>query len=799
MLKNYFKVAYRNLVRDKFFSLLNILGLTAGVAAFLLISLYVRHELSYDNFHRNGDRIYTHITQYMTAEGPINGGTFSVLGGLEFEKKIPEIEHIAQLAPVGANLIGLTDRSFYEENIYYSDKDVFEVFDFPIIKGALDLESPYKAVVTESIAKKYFGDEDPIGQLITLDKSETYEITAVAKDLPNNSYIQFNLLLSNYVLLNKVIPGSELVSNQWGKYAHTFYLLKEGVSEQVVLDKMMAVAEESFHSRLHRSEEGKLWFKARMMPFQDIHLESGFKRGMSATSDMKYIYLFSAIAALILIIACVNYINLSTAKSIRRAKETGLRKVVGASRAQLVKLYITESFVLTTISVFLAFAIAERALPYYGRLVERELSLIYGGAEFIFTIIIINIVVSFIAGAYPAFKLSSYEPVEAIRGSKSPKGKKSLRRSLVLFQFLVAQLLIIATIVIQSQLQYLQNKDLGYNREQALYINAHGELKEEINVFKDKIRALPNVQSLAASDGVFTWSMISFFDLSSVEGNEDIEEDQMVVADVFVGEPEFVDVLEIEIVEGRRFDPDNTSDLKEGILINETAVKRFGWSDNPIGRKIDSWGGKYVIGVMKDFHNESLRAEIKPAFILVNQNAHQFVNLRLTGTDIPETIDQIEEAWNEMVEGRPLEYTFYDDKFDQHYKGEMRLGEIFTAFASLAIGISLLGLVGLTAFTAEQRLKEIGIRKVLGATIGQVMSLLSKEFIVLSLIAFVMAIPITFYSMNQWLSAFKYRIDIGLMVYMIAILASIGVAWLVVSLQAIKVARSNPVNVLRTE
>jgi len=796
MLKNYFKVAYRSLVRDKFFSILNILGLTVGVSAFLLITLFVRHELSFDQFHTKGDRIYTQITIYHTAEGPKGSDVSGIMAAKTLNEHVPEIENYAQLSFPDGNLVAVGENSFYEEGTYYASNDLFEIFDFPIIEGQPDLASPLKAVITEDIAIKYFGQIDVIGKIILLNKKDQYEVSAVVANPPKNSYIQFSILLSEYGLFES-INARKTERQKWSRAGYTYYLLGQGVEEATAIKKMNEAAEQYFPAHL-RTDAGEMLFDAKLMAYEDIHLRSGFKDGLSPTGDIRYVYLFSAIAVLILIIACVNYINLSTAKSLKRIKETGLRKVIGANRMQLMKLYLSESFVLTSISVVLAFAIAERVLPYYNQLIERELVLNYGGVEFVFTIIVINVLVSLMAGAYPAFKLSSYKPSEALRGAKSPKGKKTLRRSLVLFQFLVAQLLIIATIVIQSQLSYLQNKDLGYNREHALYIRTYGEMENNADVFKERLKAIPTVQKVAKSDGVFTLAALTFFKLKDVEGNEDADANEYIIADVYHGDEGFLDLLEIEILQGRGFDKANSSDAKEGIIINEAAVIRFGWV-NPIGKKLDVWGTRYVVGVMKDFHNESLRAEITPIFVTLDSETSGYINLRISPENMSATLKQVEAEWNKLAPDRPFDYTFYDDKFDQHYKSEMRLGDIFVVFASIAIGISLLGLVGLTAFSAEQRLKEMGIRKVLGASVKQLMMLLSKEFVVMSGVAFVVAVPITYYVMEGWLEVFKYRIEIGVLVYGIAILSSIGVACLVVSFQSFKVANTNPSDVLRME
>lgn len=797
MLLNYLKTAYRNLTRDRFFSLLNLFGLTVGITAFLLIVLYVRFELSFDQFHEKGDRIRAFHMVYSTAEGKAGSDRLSFLAGKALEAHLPDFEEVVQLSGGYDVLLTVDQQGYNDHSWFYSDNSIFEVFDFPVKEGKPRLDEANTAVITESLARRYFGNVDPIGKTIKKDKKEEYLITAIAEDTPANSYIQFGLLLSDQTMIKELADSDESEDNKWGSSASTYFLLAKDVSDEQVLEKMTAVADEHFSSSLFRAENGDLRFTPRLMPYEDIHLRSGFKRGLNSTSDIRYVYLFSSIAFLILLIACINYVNLSTARSLKRAKETGLRKVIGATRGQLIRHYLAESLTLTTISVFLAFAIAERILPYYNSVIDRELSLQYNGLEFIFTMVVVNLVVGLAAGAYPALKLSAFKPIEALRGAKGPGGKKRVRRGLVLIQFIVAQLLIVATIVIQSQLNYLQNKDLGYNKEHVLYIDTYGELTGHKEAFMKALQDLPSVTSASYSEGIFTNATITFLNLNELEGNEDADPKEYVVADLFNADAGFLDVMEIDIIEGRGFIDSIASDRREAILINETAAKIFGW-ENPIGKKIVRWDGpKYVIGVMKDFHNESLRAEITPTFVVLDPDVDQYANVRILPQDVPATIDKMEEAWSQLVPGRPFEYTFYDDKYDQHYKSERQLGEIFFIFASLAIGISLLGLVGLTAFTTEQRLKEVGIRKVLGASVKKLILLLSNEFVLLCSIAFVITTPVTYYLMQDWLEVFKYRIDIGVPVYLVALVASLGVGWLVVCLQSVRVARSNPANVLR--
>lgn len=799
MLKNYLKIAYRSLVRDRFFSLLNIFGLTTGITAFILIALFVRAELSFDKFHSKLDRIYAMETVYMTPEGNRAEDSFAYLSGLLFHEHIPQIEGLVQLHGGYNRVFSIEDQVFYDESWYYGNDDLFKVFDFPTIKGTPQLSTDKTVVLTESIARKYFGDEDPIGKLIKFEKKTDLTVTAVVADPPPNSYIQFSMVISDVGRVTKIQKRDQKYDGHWGQTAKTYLMLADGADIKEVKTKMVAVAEEHFTSRFHRDDKGVLRFEPHVRPFSEIHLESGYQDGMSATGDIRYVYLFSTIALLILLIACINYINLATARSLKRAKETGLRKVLGADRRQIIIQYLSESVVLTTVSVCLAFAIAERVLPAYNTLIGRELSLSYGSADFIIVLIVVNLLVSLLSGAYPAFKLSSFSPTDAIKGGKAPKGKKRVRRALVMLQFMIAQLLIVATIVIQSQLSYMQNKDLGYNKDHVLYIDTHGEIDQNTAAFKQSILSIPGVENMAYSDGVFTWAAITFFDLKDVEGNEDADPKDLVIADVFSGGVNFAELMGIELISGRNFSDSIGSDVKEAILINEAAVRRFNW-DEPLGKRLKAWGGnREVIGVVKDFHNESLKAEITPSFIVIEKEPSAFANIRIAPTEVAETMDRIEEVWYEFVEGRPMEFTFYDDKFDQHYKTERQLGHIFLIFSSLAIGISLLGLIGLTAFNAEQRLKEIGIRKVLGASIQKLILLLSSEFVWLCGIAFVITSPITYYLMDNWLEAFKYRINVDAVIYLIALIATLGVGWAVVAFQSVKVARANPAEVLRSE
>ena len=798
MLRNYIKMAYRHLRKDKLFSVLNIFGLTVGITAFLLISIFIRFELGHDRFHANVDRIYSHKMSYYSAEGPKGSDRMLILAAEALQTHVPEIENIAQLINVGDEvLVNTEEKSFYLEAFYHSDNQVFEMFDIPVLEGDIDLNTPGKAVLTESTSKRLYGDESALGKTFELDKEQSFEVTAVVKDLPANSYLQFEALMSKSDFMKGLMARKD-PSRRWSYPGHTYFMLSEGADPEEVKKKMYAAGEEHFFRGSFQNNDGSFRYEPVLYPFKDIHLRSGFAYGLSRVGNIQYVYLFASIAFLILLIACINYINLVTARSVRRAKEVGLRKVVGASKGELVRLYLAESLVMTTIAVLFAFALAERLLPFYSELIDRELSLNYWGAEFFITLIGINLLVSLLAGLYPAFKLSRMKPVNALKGAAGPRGKARTRKSLVVFQFFISQLLLVATIVIHTQMNYMKTKDLGYDRENALYIETYEELGDQVATFRNELERLPGVKQVALSDGVFSKNTIGIFSLKTIEGNEDIEQDEGFVANYFSADQNFIELMGLEMVLGRSFDPDS-NDEKESVIINEAAMRKFNWED-PLSHNFKAFGStRKVIGVMKDFHDESLKADINPALILLKPKSSSFVNIRLNPGDIQAAMADIDDLWNSMVDDRPLDYHFYDQRYDQFYKSEMRLGQIFTLFAGLAISISLLGLIGLTTFAAEQRIKEISIRKVLGAPLRQLIALLSKEFVVLILIASVICIPITYHFLNQWLEAFKYHIEINAFTYILSIVIALGIAWTTIGYRSIKVAKANPVKYLRNE
>lgn len=799
MLYNYLKLAIRRLRKEKLFTILNVTGLTVGIAAFILLFVYVRHELSYDKFHTKVDDIHVIGWKLNARDGFTQSEGFSIKGARLMDERIPEMKlmtHVSGLSD--KRLLTVGEAAYYESEVIFADDNFLKIFDFELLQGTDKLGEPSTAMVTSTLAEQYFKGQNPIGQLMKIDGEGEFEITAIVADPPANSHLQFRIIVSN---LNKLSRGIDNPNEAypWGHFASNYVLLSEGADLSQVQKKMDELGAAEFPEHLtSKNEEGVTVSNNYLLPFADIHLKSGFSRALSPVGDILYVYIFSSVGILILFIACFNYINLITARSVRKAKEIGLRKVVGAWRQEIIIQQMVEVALFTFLSVALAFALSERSLPYFNNLIGTQLELSYWSLDFVMLISGLTITVAFIAGYYPAFKLSKFLPVSVLRGSETPKGKSGMRRGLVFFQFFITQVLIICTFIIQSQLSYLQNKSLGYDREQTLFIDTHSELEGRGDLFKSELETLPGVQSVSMSEAMFDWNAIVFIPFQSLEGFEDSEPNDIFVPSVFNVDDAFMETMGMTTVAGKAFHELENPETHH-IMINETTARQLGW-DDPIGKEMTVWEEKRtVIGVLKDFHDESLKVEVKPAILTYEKNSTAFVNIRLDASNISQTMDAIEAKWDALVTDRPFSYQFYDAFYEAQYKKEDRLGNIFNAFAIIAISISVLGLIGLTTFSAQQRLKEFGVRKVLGARVIQLMALLSKEFVWLLVISFVLAAPVTYYFMSDWLTEFVYRIDIGVVVYLLAVVATLLVCLLTVGVQSYKVSRFNPAEVLRSE
>ena len=789
MFKNYLTIAIRNLVRHKGYSLINIAGLAIGMACCLLIVLYVQYEFSYDRYHENVEQIYRVVDE--------SGAQTPGLMAPALLDDFPPIIHATRIKHFEKALISYGNKRFYEDRVFFADPSVFEVFTFPLIKGnsKTALQAPYSMVITQEMAGKYFGEDDPIGKTITYDNKHDFTITGVLENVPQNSHFKFDFLVS-FATASDVFPNAGLDKWNYWSATHTYVLLPKDYPptelEQQFPDFVIKYLGkgwvESFQTRLH------------LQPLKQIHLHSNLWGEIEPNSDIKYIYLFSAIAFSILLIACINYMNLSTARYANRAREVGMRKVLGANRIQLIKQFMGESILMAFIALLLAAALMELFLPAFCSLIDRELVVNYLDNWLLLPDIIgIAMFVGIVSGSYPAFYLSAFQPLAVLRKTlQTGLARSRLRRALVVLQFVISVVLIIATIIIYGQLNYIRNRKLGFNKEQVVVLPIRdNHVRQKTESVKNELRQNPNIISATASSyipGGMKW-ITSF----SWEGQRDDEDNTMGFSCI---DHDFIQTFEIELVAGRDFSRDFVTDAKQAFIINEAAVKKTGWN-SPIGKRVTRFYPEFVqgsvIGVIKDFHLESLYKTIKPLVLLIDPEGFQYLSVRIRPNDIPGTLDFIKKKWTEFSPNRPFEYFFLDNYFDKLYKAEEKLGQIFGYFTFLAIFIACLGLFGLASFATEQRTKEIGIRKVLGASIVGIVLLLSKDFTKLVIVSNLIAWPIAYYAMNRWLQDFAYRINIGVGTFLLAGAIALIIALLTVGFQAVKAALANPVEALRYE
>lgn len=812
MFKNYFKVAMRNLLRNKTYSLINILGLAIGIACCVLIVLFVTDELSYDRFHTKADRIYrTALDAEMMGQkvqAPISPNPLAKA----MREELPEVETSSRINPYRAEALVSwkeKDKKFYEKQTWaWVDSTFSDIFDFELIEGDAKaaLSQPNQVTISESAAAKYFGADNPIGKVLNLDNDRDYLVVALMKDMPSNSHFRYDFLASMVSLHDQ---GSK---NWLSSNVYTYVLLKEEATKEQLegkfptfyQDKMSPQLKEMARMSFDEFLAAGNRFEAYLQPITDIHLGGNLDWELQANSDRKFIYIFSIIAFLVLLIASINFMNLATARSAKRAKEVGVRKVVGAPRSALIGQFLGEALLQSLIAMFLAVVFIELVLPYFNNIVGKEISL-FSGKSFLFYVFLgsIFIIVGLFAGSYPAFYLSGFRPAAVLKGTlvKGSGGVK-FRKALVVTQFAISVALIIGVLFVSQQLSYLQNADLGFEKEQLVMIEVNKrETIQQMETVKAEILKHTDIVSMTASsflpsDGDPNQTMFSV----TKEGTEQHYPLWNMEADF-----DFIETMGLEIVAGRAFDRNLATDSITAYILNESAVKGFGW-ENAVGKEIseldsnpeDITVGK-VIGVVKDFHTEGFTKQIKPMIISVNPRFTYNVAIRVSPNNMAESLAHIEETWKSFEPEYPFHYDFLDQKFAALYSAEERLNEVFFYFTLLAIFIACLGLFGLASYTAEQRTKEIGIRKVLGASISNITLLLTKEFILLVLISNIIAWPIAYFMMQKWLETFAYPTDITIWTFALASVLGLVIAVLTVSFQAIKAAVGNPVRALRYE
>ena len=796
MLKNYLKIAIRNLRRYKGYAFINIFGLAVGLACCLLIMLYVQDERSYDRFHEKADRIYRVEMDAPFEEATRRwSNTLLPLGPL-MQEAFPEIEQVVRLSPRTKPLIRHADTRFYEDHFVYGEPSLFDVFDFELLSGnRAALARPYTVILSETMATKYFGDEEPVGQTLMVlnrqDREEqAYEVVGVMADTPHNTHFQVHFLASFATMEAKA--GDRI----WNRLAYTYVVLKSPHSPATLEAKLAPFEQTYVHAHMN---EGTV---LALMPLPRIHLYARSSNDIAPQGDIRYVYIFSAIALLILLIACINYMNLATARSARRAKEVGVRKVVGAGRRQLVAQFIGESALFTLLALVLALAFVQLVLPLFSRLMDRPISLDLNTGWMIALLAAIVLLVGVVAGSYPAFLLSAFRPVQVLKGNVRTKAWPALRKGLVIFQFIVTVALIACTVGIQRQLHYVQHTRLGFDKEQVVVIPTQDRLGDNAAAFKQEIEQHAAVEHVTLASYVpgQGGTALTFVSADKVEGHEGSDEGSFLTFDHLWVDHHFIHTLNMELVAGRGFSEAFPSDAQDALLVNETAVDAFGWQDHPIGKAITLPSGakKRVIGVLRDFHSQSMKHEITPMVIELKPVA-SYVAVKLSPTDLPALLAFLQTTWDRFVPSLPFAYSFLDEDFEAMYRAERRLGTLFGVFAGLAVFVACLGLFGLVAFIAEERTKEIGIRKVFGATVANIVVLLSKDIARLVLLAVVIAAPVAYVAMRKWLEEFAYQIELAPATFLLAAALAFVIALLTVSYQAIRAALADPVKALRYE
>ena len=810
MIKNYFKIAWRNLQKQKIYSVVKIGGFALSIAACLLIALYINDELSYDRSYPTTDRIYRVTGEYNNNGKVETGADWPPPMANALREDFPEVEKSGRLMPhplfycAGSNQVRTIDdeQNTYEEGFTYADQDMLDILQVPMIYGDRShaLSEPKTIVLTKRKADKYFPNQNPVGKLMILnnDKSRIYKVGGVIKDFPLTSHIHYDfwLTMTDYMLWNDE-------QTRWSSSNYyTYVLLKPGTDAAKLQSKLKLILTKYYLPMLQKAgdkQADNFTQKARLLlqPITDVHLYSSNIDDGLEKGDIRFVWLFGAIACFILIIACINFINLSTAKSANRAKEVGLRKVVGSHRINLIKQFLTESLLFSIFSFALGILLAALFLPFFNKLFDKNLSIPWIAWWLFPVMLVAAIIIGVIAGLYPSFYLSAFKPIHVLKGQLSKGSRNSvLRNGLVVFQFTTSIILIISTTVIYKQTHYILNKKTGFNKDQVLLIQGTNTLGDKTLSFKNELLKSADIKNVSISDYLPVSGTKRDGNTFYKEGK--MKEDIGVSSQKWRVDYDYMNTMEMKIIEGRNFSKVMASD-SSATIINKTMAEKLGLK-NPIGQRIvNGWETWTVIGVMEDFNFESMRQDVTPLCVVLGNNTSTIVAVKIKTTNTKSVIGYISSLWKDFAPDQPIRYTFLDESFANMYAEVQRTGDIFTAFAVLAIIIACLGLFALSAFMAEQRNKEIGIRKVLGATVSSITAMLSKDFVKLVIISIVIATPIAYWAMTKWLQDFAYRISISWWMIAVAGLAAIMIALITISFQSIKAAVANPMKSLRTE
>ena len=809
MIYNYLKIAMRNLMKYKFISFINLFGLTVGLSCCLLILAYILHELSYDRYHSKADNIYRVERSFMNPETGMPSlqlGTVAPPVGPLLENDFEDIRVLTRMLSPGTVTLRYEEKIFNEQDAYFVDEHFFKMFDVEVVKGDPEkaLQDPFSIMLTEETAKKYFGNENPMGKSIRLDSEQNFKVTGIYKAFPANSHIHPQIMLSFNTLKDSQIYGEEALATNWGNNSFFTYLLLPDHYDPAKLEAQLP----AFLNR-HISEESSGntkpsdWSRLRLNPLTKIHLYSHTDLEAEENGDIMRVYIFSAIALFILLIACINYMNLSTARSVLRAKEIGVRKTIGAGKMELVIQFLCESIVISLIATLLAFGLSWAAFPWLNEVSGQSLTMnILLRWEVFIPLLLLPFVVGILSGIYPALFLSSFQPVKVLKGfAKVGGGSVTFRQVLVVAQFSISIILIISTLVVYKQLQYIQQKSLGYDREQVVNLSNPAALATNYDAFRSALLSSVHINDAGRSSLIPTGRLLNGQG-AKVSNGDSVFTSSSNIRNVLT-DNHFISTYKVSLAAGRTFSADFGADTS-AFIINEAAVRELGFAsaEDAIGRQF--WYGNrkgQLVGVVRDFHFESMHKRIMPIvfYKAISPQSYGNISVKVSGDNLPAALAHIEKTWSTFAPEVPFEYSFLDDRYASLYESEQRQSTVFTLFSCIAILIACLGLFGLSAFTISQRVKEIGIRKVLGADTSSIVALISKDFLKLVIIAALIAFPLAWWAMHKWLEDFVYRIDIPIWVFLAAGVVATVVAFLTISYQSVKAATANPVKNLRTE
>jgi len=798
MFKNYLKIALRNIKMRKGYSFINIAGLAVGLSCCILILLYIRYELSYDKYHSDSRYIYRVVREYQGEPNWYNSSEHPLAATLK--EDFPEVVKATRVKKNDeVGVVEYNSKRFNEEGIYFVDQDFLEIFTFPLVSGDIHaaLKEPFSVILTQEMAEKYFGNEEPVSKTLRIkewygERKYDYKIKGVLKNIPENSHFTFDFLVSYNTLYTLKRGGRDSVET-WSYYEPKTYVKLESHANPINLEGKFPAFLRKYKGEDSSSE------RLRLQPLTDIHLGGNLRYELETNSNMRYIYLFSAIAFFIMLIACLNYINLSIARSAKRAIEVGMRKVVGANKVQLIRQFLGESMVFCILALMISFLLVELVLSAFSTLIERNLTLsLFQDLDMLLVFLGIAVFIGFLSGSYPAFFISSFQPIQIIKGTLRIGSKSSagFRNSLVVVQFVVSIVLIVCTFVIHNQLSFIRNRNLGFDKEQMVTVyTMDRNLKRNPESLKRELLKNPEILGVSASLDLPT----TIRRTSTIEWEEQGERRKLGLNYTFV-DYDFFNVYDIELAKGRKFSEDFSMDKEQAVVINETAARNLGLED-PIGRRFQTQGREWtVIGVIKDFHFQSLHWEIAPlVFLFYEGRGIDYFSIKFSPSNIPSTLGFIKEKWIKFSPEFPFQYAFLNERVDKIYKAEQKLGQSFNIFTLVALSIACLGLIGLASFISEQKRKEIGIRKVLGADFQSIIILLARDFVKCIAVAAVIAWPIGYFVMERWLQNFVYRTSIGIEIFILSGLLAFVIALTTVSYQSIKDALANPVDSLRYE